>query len=91
MDISFAEWVNSHLKLYLEHTLNDLSLNSVEFEGKEYSIGDAVDLIIDITDEYLNIKKDDDIFLDIQAEEALNDNLRFAGRLFVAIMTHLWV
>ena len=91
MDISFAEWVNSHLKLYLEHTLNDLSFNRVEFEGKEYSIGDAIALIIDITDEYLSIKKDNDIFIDTQAEEALNGNLRFAGRLFVAIITYLWV
>ena len=65
--------------------------NRVEFEGKEYFIGDAIALIIDITDEYLSIKKDNDIFIDTQAEEALNGNLRFAGRLFVAIITYLWV
>lgn len=53
MDVAFMEWLHSHLKMYLAHTLDDLSFNSVEFEGKQYTIGEAIILIIETTKVWL--------------------------------------
>lgn len=87
MDVAFMEWLYSHLKMYLAHTLDDLSFNSVEFGGKKYTIGEAINLIIEITKIWL-LKVDDVNKALVEEEEYLQyeKDMRFAGGLFLEIM-----
>ena len=53
MDIIFAEWLYSHLKMYKEQTMDDLTVDSVEHEGNQYTVEQAINKILSITKEYL--------------------------------------
>lgn len=53
MDVSFAEWLYSHMRMYKDCSVHDDRANSVSFEGKEYTIEEAVDWIIEKTGIFL--------------------------------------
>lgn len=55
MDSSFAEWLYSHMRMYRDNSVHDDTMNTVAFEGREYTIAEAVDLIIEKTGEFLKI------------------------------------
>lgn len=53
MDLLFAEWLYSRLSMLKEKTMDDLNFNSVCFEGETYTIGQAIDKILNSTTEYM--------------------------------------
>jgi hypothetical protein len=53
MDLMFAEWLYSRLSMLKEKTMDDLNFNSVCFEGDAYTIGQAIDKILNSTTEYM--------------------------------------
>lgn len=91
VDIDFAEWLYSHMKMYLEHNVHDLSFNNIEFEGKTYTLGEAIDRIIEITGDYLKAKDSSRSALTFEEEKEYDEKLIFAGRLFLEIMGYLWL
>lgn len=56
IDASFAEWLYSHMRMYRENSIHDEELHTVIFEENEFSIGEAIDWIIQKTGEYLRYK-----------------------------------
>ena len=53
MDVSFAEWLYSHMLMYRENSVHYDSMNVVDFEGSEYTIEEAVNCIIETVGQYL--------------------------------------
>lgn len=53
MDMSFAEWLYSHMRMYKDNSVHDDTMTTVTFEGKEYTIQEAVDWIIENTGEFI--------------------------------------
>lgn len=53
MDVSFAEWLYSHMRMYKENSVHDDTMHSIVFEENEYTIKEAVDWIIEKTGEFL--------------------------------------
>ena len=49
MDMSFAEWLYSHMRMYKDNGVHDDTMTTVTFDGKEYTIQEAVDWIIENT------------------------------------------
>jgi len=84
MDISFAEWLYSHMKMYKEHSVHGGS--NIEFEGRTYELDEAVDLVIDVTGDYLKLMER---VSDLEGEAL--ENLKMAGRLFLTIMGYCWL
>ena len=89
MDIIFAEWLYSRLMMYKEQTMDNLSFHSVEFEGKTYTIEQAINEILQITKEYLTFWE---IYNgisgkgDFDNEEQLLAKMKSATRLWAEIM-----
>ncbi len=48
MDMSFAEWLYSHMRMYKDNSVHDDTMATVTFDGKEYTIQEAMDWIIEI-------------------------------------------
>ena len=53
MDVIFAEWLYSRLMMLTEQTMDDLTYNSVEFEGHTYTIEAAIHRILQATKDYI--------------------------------------
>ena len=53
MDVSFAEWLYSHMRMYKDNSVHDDNMNSIVFEDGEYTIEEAVDWIIERTGAFL--------------------------------------
>lgn len=53
MDMSFAEWLYSHMRMYKDNSVHDDTMATVTFNGKEYTIQEAVDWIIENTGEFI--------------------------------------
>ncbi len=53
MDMSFAEWLYSHMRMYKDNSVHDDTMATVTFDGKEYTIQEAVDWIIENTGEFI--------------------------------------
>lgn len=49
MDVIFAEWLYSRLMMLTEQTMDDLTYNSVEFEGHTYTIEAAIHRILQLS------------------------------------------
>ena len=91
MKISFAEWLYCHLVHFEKWNKSDLEIHSIEFEGKNYTIGEAVTLIKEITADYLKLTEDIHDALDFDEEDRLDDTLQFATRLWSVVMVYLWL
>ena len=93
LKISFAEWLYSHMKHYEKWNKHDLEIHSVEFQGKEYTIGEALHTIIDISGDYLKLFEVDSnggIYTDKEESEA-DKTMKFATNLFAEIVPYLWL
>lgn len=53
MDLIFAEWLYSRLTMLIEQTMDDLTFNTVDFEGKTYTIEQAIHRILNATKDYI--------------------------------------
>ena len=53
MDMSFAEWLYSHMRMYKDNSVHDDTMATVTFDGKEYTIQEVVDWIIENTGEFI--------------------------------------
>jgi hypothetical protein len=53
MDVSFAEWLYSHMRMYMDNSVHDDTANTIVFEGDEYTIEEAVEWIIEKTGAFL--------------------------------------
>ena len=53
MDISFAEWLYSHMRMYKDNSVHDDTMHSIVFEGEEYTIEEAVEWIVEKTGAFL--------------------------------------
>lgn len=53
MDVSYAEWLYSHMRMYKDCSVHDDTSCCISFEGKEYTIAEAVDWIVEKTGIYL--------------------------------------
>ena len=53
MDSAHAEWLYSHMRMYKDCSVHDDTSCSISFEGKEYTIAEAVDWIIEKTGIFL--------------------------------------
>lgn len=94
MDISFAEWLYSHLMMYQEQAAADLTVYSVEFEGRTYAIAQAVEMILKAVREYLYLYEG----LDMNGEKVtdldrarIRKNLKSAVNLWGEIMWYVWI
>ena len=92
MKISFAEWLYSHLKHYEKWNIHDLAFHTIEYLGKKYTIGDAVEIIISITGDYLKLIETEENggTYSFREEEAADDTLKFATGLWAEVMPYLW-
>ena len=91
MDLMFAEWLYSRLMMLLEQTDDDLTFNSIEFEGEKYTIERAIHRILKATSEYLYFYEE----LDMYSEEVEEDDIvhiqnemKEATRLWAEIMPY---
>ena len=53
LDSTYAEWLYSHMRMYKEGSVHDDTYCSIAFEGKEYTIAEAVDWIVEKTGIFL--------------------------------------
>lgn len=53
MDSAYAEWLYSHMRMYKDCSVHDDTYCSISFEGKEYTIAEAIDWIIEKTGIFL--------------------------------------
>ena len=56
MDMSFAEWLYSHMRMYKDNSVHDDTMTTVTFDGKEYTIQEPVNRIIENTSEYIRYR-----------------------------------
>lgn len=87
VDLAYAKWLTTILKTYMKHNVNDPAIE-LSFEGKQYTIEDAVNEIVSITDEYISLRYNAP---DLETERDLISNFKYAGRLFIEVMPHLWL
>ena len=87
IDLAYAKWLTTILKTYMKLNINNLATELI-FDGKQYTIEDAVDEIVSITDEYISLRHDTP---DMKTERDLLSNLKYAGRLFTEVMPYLWL
>lgn len=45
MDVSFAEWLYSHMRMYMDNSVHDDTANTIVFEGDEYTIEETAQYI----------------------------------------------
>ena len=53
MEVSFAEWLYSHMRMSKENSVHDDTMHSVVFDENEYTIEEVVDWIIEKTGAFL--------------------------------------
>ena len=87
VDFAYAKWLTTILKTYMKHNVNNLATEFI-FEGKQYTIEDAVNEIVSNADEYIILKYDTP---DLETERYLISNFKYVGRLFTEVMPHLWL
>lgn len=85
VDLSYAKWLTAILKTYMKYNVNNLA-TEFSFEGKQYTIEDAVNEIISIADEYISLRNDAP---DLKTEKDLLFNFKYAGRLFTEVMPYM--
>lgn len=68
MDVSFAEWLYSHMRMYKDNSAHNDTANSIVFEGDEYTIEEAVDWIIEKTGAFLKCSYYMDAHFDYKTE-----------------------
>lgn len=84
----YAQWLYSHLKLYLKETKEviDLDYYKIQYEGEEYTQKEAIKKMIKYLEYYLkNADKLDDKKV-LKAEKMLKK----ASELWVSVLPYMW-
>lgn len=87
MDIEFANCIYMNLRDYKESNIHDLSSFDVEFEGKIYSVQEAIEMIMGIIKEYLRFMNEGCVD---NEKIMLYKNFKFAIKLYIEIIPYLW-
>lgn len=87
MDLSLAEWLYSHMRMYKDNSVHDDTQNAVIFEGKEYTVEEAVDWIIEKTGAFLRHS----YYIDTHFDYITEEEFIKAAKLFVEIMRYCWL
>lgn len=90
--ISFAEWLYSHMKHYEKWNVHDLEQYSIEFQGRMYTVEEALKTIIEISGDYLKLYETEEnggTYTD-EEEKAADNTMKFATNLFAEIAPYLW-
>ena len=91
MDVTFAAWLYSRLKAYEKWSINDEEYNGFEFEGKVYTTGEAIRMILKLTGEYLKTVAVKAELTPTEEEKALADEkLEQAARMWSVLLFYLW-
>lgn len=92
MKISFAEWLYSHMKHFEKWNVRDLDMHTVEFQGKIYTVAEAIKIIIEISGDYLKLFETEECGGNYSDEEkdAADKTMKFATNLFAEIAPYLW-
>ena len=90
MDIIFAEWLYSRLRMLMEQTHVDLEAKHIEFDGVRYTIGEAFEKIKTCTAEYLLFyeKYEMEGGGTQEQEEAVRESMDYATRLWAEVMPY---
>lgn len=91
MDLIFAEWLYSRLSMLKEQTMDNLSFNSIEFEGDKYTIEQAINQILEATKNYLFYYEETDINGEDIGQVAVREiceEMKIATRLWAEIMRY---
>ena len=91
MDLMFAEWLYSRLMMLLEQTDDDLTFNSIEFEGQSCTIEQAIQRILKATKEYLYFYEELDMNSKNMTEDdivSIQNEMKAATRLWAEIMPY---
>lgn len=92
MDLMFAEWLYSRLMMLVEQTDDDLTFNSVVFEGKKYTIEQAIQRILKATGNYLyfyeHVDAMGDEYVSDKEIQELCEEMKAATRLWAEIMRY---
>lgn len=84
----FIDYVYVHLKMYNEVNCVDLTYHKVDFEGKTYSVQEAIDEILEwLEKEYYPER---DLREDTSNIEGFYKEYERKIRLFAVIITYLW-
>lgn len=93
MDIIFAEWLYSRLMMFKKQTPDDLTFHSIEFEGENYTIEQAIDKILSLTKNYMfywdEHKDAYDLLYSWEYEKKILDEMKTATRLWAEIMCYI--
>lgn len=84
MDITFAEWLYSHLNMFIEHTIIDLTYHMVDFQGTTYTQEEAIVFILEKCKNFLLEIHSNEEFADAKAFMDLED----AAQLWALIMPY---
>lgn len=91
MDVTFAAWLYSRLKAHEKWSINDEEYNSIEFEGKAYTTGEAIRIILKLTGEYLKTVAVEDKLTPTDEEKIIADGkLEQAARMWSVLLFYLW-
>lgn len=91
MDLMFAEWLYSRLMMLIEQSDDDLTFNSVVFEGEKYTIEEAIQRILKATREYLYFYEKLDVNGTKVEEEKIvyiQNEMKAATRLWAEVMPY---
>lgn len=58
MDVSFAEWLYSHMRMYKDNSVHDDTIHNIVFEEDEYTVEESVDWIIEISFDSIGFRFD---------------------------------
>lgn len=92
MDLTFAEWIYSRLMMLLEQTDDDLTFQSIEFEGVHYTIEQAIHRILKAAQEYLYFFEVEEMEEETVEEEKrirITNEMKVATRLWAEIMPYV--
>ena len=91
MEMRTAEWLYSRLKMLTEKTMDDLTYNHVEFEGRTYTIEEAFDRIMNACKEFLLSCQNGDFYLEPdehEEAERIYEELQASVRLWSVVMAY---
>lgn len=92
MDLMFAEWLYSRLMMLKQQTMDNLSFHSIEFEGEQFTIEQAIDKILKATENYLYhyevVEANGDEEISEEEVNQITEEMKIATRLWAEIMRY---
>ena len=91
MDLITGEFLYSRLKMLTELTMDDLSYNQVEYDGKFYTIEEAFEFIMNACKTFLLSCQEGDFYLtssEIDEAERIYNEFKTAVKLWAEVMPY---